>query len=164
MWDYTGCVELAFREKAMLALSGLDPNGTDECRRRFRENELAYPLWASLRILVTKKATEHTADTLAEPSPVAQGTQLRLIVVEAAEQDLAMRPTKALSDLNALLLNLTNQTERLVPCKLDELRVSPLYNIEVSANDVAVDKALVLICATQKSMGKKHRECISRRD
>ena len=138
----------------MLALSGLDPNDTDEYQRRFRDNELAYPLWASLRILVTKKATEHTADTLAEPSQVAQGTQLRFIVVEAAEQDLAMRPTRALSDLNALLLNLMNQTDRLVPCKVDDLRASPFYNIEISPNDEAVDKALVLIRATQKSVGK----------
>ena len=146
MWEYTGCVELAFRAKAMLALSGLEPNESDEYRRRFRDNELAYPLWASLRILVTKKSTEPTTDTATQ--------SLRFLVVEAAEQDLATRPTKALIDLNALLLNLTHQTERLVPCRLDELRVSPFYNIEISANDVAVDKALVLICAHQKSIGK----------
>ena len=102
--------------------------------------------------------SKQSAPTIAGDSPslasTENGTQVRLLVVEATGQDLGARVTRALNDLNGLLLHLAGLTERLLPCRLDDLRPSPFYNIEVGTKETPVDKAVVLIRSTQKSTGR----------
>jgi hypothetical protein len=148
-WDASKCSTFAFRGNAMLSLAGLQPGEQQEYERMAREGELQYPLLSSLRVRVLQKSATSSADSTA---PLTDA-QLNVVVVEAAAQDIEAAPNTSVTDVHALFATLPECADRLAVSRLRDLSFSAFHNL--LAGDCAVDKALVLLQSTQKSVGKQ---------
>ena len=161
--DGTKTITLAIREKAMLQLAGLAEGDKEIYQEQCRNSELRYPILSSLRILVrpAKTTSDATQDSSTQPTqdaseaPSSQQEQdVNEMVVEAEVQDFNAKacPNEAMVRMYRLLENYPSTGDRLAFAYLEHLSSSPFYNL--TANDVGVDKALVLIQSTQKSVAK----------
>lgn len=153
--DATKTVVLAFRQQAMLSLAGLQPDDKDTYIEQCNANEINYPIMSSLRIRVKRQRTPVAEDsTSASASPDAD-QDLSIMVVEAEPQSFGAKqqPNESLQTMYDLLNTYPSGGDRLTICKLDDLSASPWYNM-ICANKGPIDKALVLVQSSQKSVAK----------
>ena len=140
----------------MLSLAGLQPGEHQKYETLLRDGELQYPLLASLRVRVVRKgAKEDSAFGLtqdADASGHGPREDISVVVVEAVPQDISP-PNTSMTDVHAMFATLPPCGDRLAVSPLLDLTFSPFHNL--LANDCPVDKALVLLQSTQKSVGKQ---------
>ena len=147
VWDHSKAITLAFRSKAMLELAGLAEADEQAYEDKLAAGEIAYPLLASVRVRVQKrKASE--GDTIGPPTD-----EIGAIVMEATPMSFEHAPSAAIEPINAFLGTLPQATDRLAMVPLARLKHSPFYNMVVDPCETC-EKALVLLRATQKSIGK----------
>lgn len=156
-WDGTKSTTFAFRGNAMLSLAGLQPEEQQKYERMVREGELQYPLLSSLRVRVLRKSAISSAASITPHAHAGDhpptDAQLSVIVVEAAAQDIEAAPNTSVTDVYALSAALPECADRLAVSPLRDLSFSPFHNL--LAGDSTVDKALVLLQSTQRSVGKQ---------
>ena len=155
-WDNTKSSTFAFRSNAMLSLAGLQRGDQETYERKAREGELQYPILSSLRVRVQRKSAVNVAAS-SKPhacwNPSRTDGELSVVVVEAATQDIEAPPNTSVADVYALVAGLPQCTDRLAFSPLCDLSPSPFHNL--LAGDCTVDKVLVLLRSTQKSVGKQ---------
>ena len=127
--DGTTSVQTGLREKAALQLAGLDvenPHSKERFTEMVASGELRFPLLASMRIHVQKKAVKLSTSAAAGPagsnttvgaqSPVSE--QVSAIIVEAMEQDPSTKPNKAYMGLLAYVTECSPHADRILPATL----------------------------------------------
>ena len=154
IFDLSGSIVVSIREKAVLSLAGLDPED-DKSRALLREQhakgELQFPMLSSLRVHLTVEKTE--GDSQASTSEQQEAPISKLVVVEAAEQDLSHAPNLAFMELISHLTQCQSRTDSLAAAHLDQIEPSAHYPLQINyGTDVRpCAKALVLLVSTQKS-------------
>ena len=155
--DHSGTVHnIGIREKAALDLASIDPadpQAREIFQKRFQEGTLQFPPLSSIRIhMRTKKASQ---DQSVEPASQSenQGSQTRLTIVEAGEQDLTQPPNQSYIDLLRLISECHPRTDGLVAAPMAAIRKSPHYPIAVEFNGQvrACHKVLTLVASTTRS-------------
>ena len=140
LWDCTGNVELPFVSQAMLALAGLGDSDDEKYRQKHESGELAYPILASLRVRVKR-----------EPEKDGEPGRPRLTVMAAVPQDLSVKPNKSLASIVECM---PERADRLAVVRLRDLRSSMWYNMTMGDGAQPIDKAMVILRSTEKSIGK----------
>ena len=76
-----------------------------------------------------------------------------LVIVEAQEQDMTSLPNKSVEGLWDFVKECSPRTDGIIPASLAQLRQSAHYplQVEVAGELRPCEKALVLVCATEKS-------------
>jgi hypothetical protein len=154
-WDHSKKIILGFRSKAMLQLAQLGADEQSEYEQRLAGDELRHPIMASLRLKIYQRSTasDTAATELSQSDASQQSNQLSSVVVEAMSCTLADIPNDSVEAINGALAGSPQTSERLVAVPLDKLKPSPFYNMV--ANGEPADKALTLLCFTQRSNGKQ---------
>ena len=146
-WDDSKKISLGFRGKAMLQLAQLGPDDQSEYEQQLMSDELRHPILASLRLRIYQKSPA------SDDAATQQSNQLSSVVVEAMPSTLANIPNDSVQAIKGALAGRPQTSERLVAVPLDQLKPSPFYNM--LANGEPADKALTLLCFTQRSNGKQ---------
>ena len=116
--DATGSATVAVREKAALALSGLDTKELFE--KAQTTNNISFPVLASIRVHVTKQKDSDTSKS--QDGGAVEPTFLNAVVVEAEDQAIDEMPTKALLELKPILQKLALSTEELKVATLKDFQ------------------------------------------
>ena len=153
IWDYSKKISLAFRSKAMLQLATLAEGQEKEYEELLKNDELRYPILASLRLKVQIKKTHEVQNINTDPSQTQEETTVSQVVVEAMPCTFTDIPNDSLTTIHGLLANCPPTSERLVARPLHKLKPSPFYNMLADGN--AIDKALTLLRFTQRGNGKQ---------
>ncbi len=163
--DFSGSIDLAIREKAALALAGLNPEA-DSAKAEFLEmvqkGSLQFPLLSSVRIHVrlknrsasasstspSKAASPSKADSASQPDE----SQLQLLVVEACEQDMLQVPNYSVMQLLANIAECCPRTDGIVIAQLHQIQATSHYALQVDFGTHVrpCDKVLALIVSTKK--------------
>ena len=124
--DNTGYVHLYMREKAALALSGLDTKDEFEAARAF--DTMDFPNKVSVKILRKEGAlqTPTAGDSAEKPAPI------NCYIVEAAEQAIEDTPSKSSLILLFLLERTEMNTDACAPAAVKMIRKDPHYGLSVS--------------------------------
>ena len=153
IWDYSKKISLAFRSKAMLQLATLAEGQEKEYEELLKNDELRYPILASLRLKVQIKKTHEVQNINTDPSQTQDETTVSQVVVEAMPCTFTDIPNDSLTAIHGLLASCPPTSERLVAMPLHKLKPSPFYNMLADGN--AIDKALTLLRFTQRGNGKQ---------
>jgi hypothetical protein len=156
--DPTGTAELWMREKAALELSGYAT--MDAFVQAHSANEVAFPFLCSFRAHMQQPDLTKTT----EDSQSYNGGEGSLVIVEAQEQDMTSHPNKSVEGLWDFVKECSPRTDGIIPASLAQLRQSTHYplQVEVAGEMRPCEKALVLVCATEKSKQTVVRENVAR--
>ena len=141
--DATGSLTVAVREKAALALAGLESR--DAFQEAHASDNVSFPVLASVRLHLSKRKDSGESQN---PQGGATGL-LTAVMVEAQDQDIEQMPTKALLELQPILKSLALSTEELKICCLKDISVMPHVGMVVGGMKCGL--AVALIGATVKS-------------
>lgn len=150
--DATGSATVAVREKAALALSGLDSKEAFEEAQA--TDNISFPVLASVRVHVTKQKDSDSSKS--QDGGAAEPTFLNAVLVEAEDQSIDAMPTSALLELRPILQKLALSTEELKVATLKDFAVLP--HVGMAVDKVKCELGLVLIGATTKSEFQKFGE------
>ena len=150
--DTTGSFTVAVREKAALALSGLDSKTAFE--EAHATDNISFPVLASVRVHLTKQ--KGSDPNQSQDGGAAEPTFLNAVLVEAEDQSIEAMPTSALLELRPILQKLALSTEELKIATLKDFAVLP--HVGMALDKVKCELGLVLIGATVKSEFQKFGE------
>ena len=155
--DHSGTFNnIGIREKAALELANidpLDPQAKDIFQKQVQDGTLQFPPLSSIRIhMRTKPASQDQSGELASQSE-NQGSQARLTIVEAGEQDLTQPPNQSYMNLLRLINECHPRTDGLVAAPMAAIRKSAHYPIAVEFDGQlrACQKVLTLVASTTRS-------------
>ena len=143
--DTTGSFTVAVREKAALALSGLDSKTAFE--EAHATDSISFPVWANVRVHLAKQ--KDSDPNQSQDGGAAEPTLLNAMLVEAEDQNIEAMPTSALLELRPILQKLALSTEELKNATLNEFAILP--HVGMALDKVKCELGLVLIGATAKS-------------
>ena len=103
IWDYSKKISLAFRSKAMLQLATLAEGQEKEYEELLKNDELRYPILASLRLKVQIKKTHEVQNINTDPSQTQEETTVSQVVVEAMPCTFTDIPNDSLTAIHGLL-------------------------------------------------------------
>jgi len=150
--DATGSFTVAVREKAALALSGLDSKEAFEAAHA--TDNISFPVLASVRVHVTKQKDSDSSQS--QDGGAAEPTFLNAVLVETEDQSIDAMPTSALLELQPILQKLALSTEELKIATLKDFAVLP--HVGMAVDKVKCELGLVLIGATARSDFQKFGE------
>ena len=162
--DHSGTVNnIGIREKAALALASIDPNNPQAkeiFQQQVRDGTVQFPMLSSIRVqLKTKPLSSDEAGSQEQGTDGAsqqegQGSQTRMTIVEAEEQDLSCAPNQSYMDLVNLISECHPRTDGLVAAPLADIRKSAHYPIAVECNGQlrACHKVLTLVASTTRAI------------
>ena len=156
--DPTGTVELWLREKAALELSGCAT--MDAFLQAHNTNTVTFPFLCSFRLHIQQPdSAKETQD-----SQSYTGGEGSLVIVEAQEQDISSLPNKSVEGLWDFVKECSPRTDGIIPATLAQLRQSAHYplQVQVAGEMRPCEKALVLVCATEKSNQVAVKESVAR--
>ena len=156
--DHSGTFNnIGIREKAALDLAGLDPldpQAKEIFQKRVQDGTIQFPPLSWIRIhMRTKPASQDQSGELASQSE-NQGSQTRLTIVEAGEQDLTQPPNQSYIDLLRLINECHPRTDGLVAAPMAAIRKSAHYPIAVEFDGQlrACHKVLTLVASTSRAI------------
>ena len=161
--DHSGTItNIGIREKAALTLASLDPNdpqAKNTFQQQVRDGTVQFPMLSTIRVYLKTKLV--SSDEAGSQDPGAEaasqqegpGSQTRLTIVEAQEQDLTCPPNQSYIDLLKLIGECHPRTDGLVAAPLGAIRKSAHYPIAVEFNGQlrACHKVLTLVASTTRS-------------
>ena len=150
--DATGSFTAAVREKAALALSGLDSKSAFE--EAHATDNISFPVLASVRVHLAKK--KDASDSHSQGGGATEPTWLNAVLVEAEDQNVDTMSTNALLELRPILKRLALSTEELKVASLKDFAVLP--HVGMVVDGVKCELGLVLVGATAKSEFQKFGE------
>lgn len=138
--DFSGTVEVGIRQQAACQLADIAARGEDalaEFRSQHDGGLLAWPLLSSVKILATVKDTSTSQEMESQTS----AKHLRLVVVEAMEQDLKVLPTTAVLDVLSTLNALPVPQDGLMTSRFSDLHTNSFGVFQLEATNLSLDVA-----------------------
>ena len=143
--DATGSFTVSVREKAALALSGLDTK--EAFAQAHATDNISFPVLASARVHLARQ--KHPNASEIQGSGAAEPAKLNAVLVEAEDQNIDAMPTSALLQLRPILAKLSLSTAELKIAKLQDFAVVP--HVGMVVDGAKCELGLVLVGATTKS-------------
>lgn len=134
--DFSGTVEVGIRQRAACQLGNIasDENALAEFRSQHDGGILAWPLLSSVKVLATVKDTSVSQEMESQTS----SKHLRLVVVEAMEQDLKVLPTTAVLDVLSTLNALPVPQDGLMTSRFGDLHTNSFGVFQVEATNLSL--------------------------
>lgn len=136
--DFSGAVDVAIRQKAACQLAGIRGSGDEACQEFLEQqggNLLAWPLLASVKILVTMKDLSPAGDS---ESLGSSSKKVRFVIVEACEQDLKEYPSHNMLETLQVLNLFPIPHDALLVARFTELHTNSFGMFQIDAQKLTL--------------------------
>ena len=134
--DFSGTVEVGIRQHAACQLADIQEkeNRLAEFRSQHDGGILSWPLLSSVKVLATVKDASASQEMESQTS----AKHLRLVVVEAMEQDLKVLPTTAVLDVLSTLNSLPVPQDGLMTSRFGDLHTNSFGVFQVETTNLSL--------------------------
>ena len=121
-------------------------------------NAVTFPFLCSFRVHIQQP------DAAKQIEDSQSYSECSFVIVEAQEQDMTCLPNKSVEQLWDFVKMCSPRSDGIIPASLAQLRQSAHYplQVEVAGEMRPCEKALVLVCATEKSTQTNVKENVAR--